>query len=267
MTESAWKVVMDGDGLTISGDSFSLTTDSSDMTGIDSVVSQLQGVARGTYGQYCGLSRAIEAVGERWGMLVVRDLLVDPKSAPELAQGLPRVPLTLLSMRIKELAYTGILERAGTTDEDGNDRYRLTTYGRRLEDILLAFGRWGSAMLAEPRPEDIVTEDSLMVAMRATFQPEAATGRSERFELVFGDIVIHLVIEDGQLEVGRGPLAGATVIEPGPYLKDMMTRSMSVEEAKGTGTVKVLMGDPKGLESFISMFALPNQPLPQRAMI
>ncbi|HEX6355000.1 winged helix-turn-helix transcriptional regulator [Actinophytocola sp.] len=265
MTESAWKVVMDGDGLTISGESFSLTTNSSDAD-IDSVVSQLQGVARGTYGQYCGLSRAIEAVGERWGMLVVRDLLVTPKSAPELQRGLPRVPLNLLSMRIRELAYTGILEKDGTTDADGQDRYRLTTYGRRLEDILLAFGRWGSAMLAEPRPEDIVTEDSLMVAMRAAFVSEAAAGRSERFELVFGDIVIHVVVEDGQLEVGRGPLPGAPSIDPGPYLKDMLTRAMSLEEGMATGTVHT-NGDPKAMERLLSLFALPYQALPQRSML
>ncbi len=266
MTESAWKVVMDSDGLTITGDSFSLTTNSSDPGSLDSVVSALQGVSRATYGQYCGLSRAIEAVGERWGMLVVRDLLVDAKSTAELHLGLPGVPSNLLAMRIKELAYCGILEKAGTTDSDGGDQYRLTTYGRRLEDILLAFGRWGSAMLAEPRPEDIVTEDSVMVFLRATFRPEAAAGRSASFEMRFGDIVVHLVIEDGQLEVGRGPLPGAPVIEPGPTLKDVLTGELSLEDAMATGTVK-MTGDSNAMTTFVSMFALPYQPLPQRSMV
>jgi DNA-binding HxlR family transcriptional regulator len=266
MTESAWKVVMDSDGLKISGDSFSLTTNSSDPGNLDSVVSELQGVARGTYGQYCGLSRAIEAVGERWGMLVVRDLLVSNKSTAELLKGLPRVQLNQLAMRIKEMAFCGILEKAGTTDAEGNDQYRLTAYGRRLEDVVLAFGRWGSAMLAEPRPEDIITEDSVMVAMLAAFLPEAAAGRSARFGLNFGDIAIHLVIEDGQLEAGRGPLPGAAVIEPGPVLKDMLTRAMTIDEAMATGMVKVT-GDPDALETFISMFALPYQPLPQRSLV
>jgi len=266
MTESAWKVVMDGDGLTITGDSFSLSTNSSDPGSLDSVVSALQGVSRASYGQYCGLSRAIEAVGERWGMLVVRDLLVNAKSTADLHQGLPGVPLNLLAMRIKEMAYVGILERAETTDAAGADQYQLTEYGRRLEDILLAFGRWGSAMLAEPRVEDIVTEDSMMVSMRATFLPEAAAGRSARFEMHFGEVVIHLVIEDGQLEVGRGPLLGAPKIEPGPTLKDMLTREMTVEDAIATGTVN-MSGDPNALDAFVSMFALPYQPLPQRSLV
>lgn len=264
MTESAWKVVMDEDGLTISGESFSLTTSSADPGSLDAVVSELQGVARGTYGQYCGLSRAIEAVGERWGMLVVRDLLVSSKSAEELLRGLPGVPLNLLAMRIREMAFCGILERAGTTDASGNDQYRLTTYGRRLEDILLAFGRWGSAMLNDPRPEDIVTEDSLMVAVKSTFVPEFAVGRSERFEMRAGEIVIHVVVEDGLLEVGRGPLPGAAVLDPGPSLKEMLTRSITVEEAVATGTVP---GDPNVVERFISMFALPYQPAPERSLV
>jgi len=266
MTESAWKVVMDGDGLKISGDSFSLTTNSSDPGNLDSVVTELQGVSRGTYGQYCGLSRALEAVGERWGMLVVRDLLVSAKSTVELLRGLPGVQSNLLSRRINEMAFCGILERAGTTDKDDNTQYRLTTYGRRLEDILLAFGRWGSAMLAEPRPEDIITEDSVMIAMRSAFLHEATAGRSARFQLDFGDIVIHLIVDDGQLTVGRGPLAGAPVIHPGPTLKDMLTHVMTVEQAMATGMVKV-SGDPKALDTLISMFALPYQPLPQRSMV
>jgi hypothetical protein len=119
-------------------------------------------------------------------------------------------------------------------------------------------------MLADSQPEDIVTEDSMMVAMRATFQPEDATGRSARFELHFGDVVIHVAIEDGELQVGRGPLSGAPVIDPGPTFKDMLTRRMSVEDAIATGSVT---GDPDALATFMSMFALPYQPAPRRSVV
>jgi DNA-binding HxlR family transcriptional regulator len=266
MTEPAWKVVMDGDGVTISGDGFSLTTNSSEQGTLDSVVTALQGVARASYGQYCGLSRAIEAVGERWGMLIIRDLLTNPKSTAELHEGLRGVPVNLLSMRIKEMAFCGVLEKSGTTDVDGGDQYQLTKYGRRLEEILLAFGRWGSAMLAEPRPEDIITEDSIMIAMRASYLADAAVGRSASYELRFGDIVLHIAIEEGQLEVGRGPLPGAPVIEPGPTLKDLLTGVMTVEEAFATGTVHVT-GGPDVLRSFLTFFGLPYQPVPERSAV
>lgn len=266
MTESAWKVAMGRDGLKISGETFELTMSDSDPGSLDTVVSGLQAVARRTYGQYCPLSRAIEAVGERWSLLIVRDLLVDAKSASELYQGMPRVPRNLLSMRLKEMAYSGIIEKDETTDVDGNPRYRLTKYGLELEDVVLAYSKWGAAMLTEPRPEDIVTEDSMMMAMRGTFQPEAAAGRSERFELHFGDIVIHVVIEDGLLEVGRGPLAGAPEIHPGPELKKLLTRQISVPEALATGNVKIT-GDPGALDTFISMFAMSYRPAPEPSAI
>lgn len=251
---------MDRDGLTISGDTFSLTTNGSDPLSLDTVVSELQSVSRGTYGQYCGLSRAVEAVGERWGMLIIRDLLVGPKSVAELHKSLPRIPASLLHMRLKELAYCGIMERSGLTDADDNERYRLTEYGRELEEIFLALGRWGTAMLAQPRPEDIITEDIMLSALRATFLHEASAGRSGRFELHVDEVVVHAIVEDGKLQVGRGPLADAKVIDPGPVLQGVLNRSMSVPEAMATGMVK---SDSEGLEEFISMFALPDFRVPQ----
>lgn len=265
MTESTWKMVMSPEGLTISGETFSLTTRGTDPGGLDTVVSQLQTVARRTYGQYCGLARAVEAVGERWGLMIVRDLLAGAKSEAELYRGLPRAPRNLLMARLKEMTYSGIVEKDETADTDGDRRYRLTTYGRELEDIVLAFGRWGAAMLAEPRPEDIVTEDSMMTGLRATFLPEAAAGRSEAFELHFGAVVIFATIENGLLEVGRGPLGGAQVIHPGPTFKRMLTREVSVEEAMATDTVKV--ADPTVLAAFVSMFGLSQQPVPDPSII
>lgn len=266
MTESTWKMIMSPDGLTISGETFSLTTSGTDPGGLDTVVSQLQTVARRTYGQYCGLTRAIEAVGERWGLMIVRDLLAGAKSTAELYRGLPRAPRNLLATRLKELAYSGIVEKDETSDAAGDRRYRLTSYGRELEDIVLAFGRWGAAMLAEPRPEDIITEDSMMTGLRATFLSEAAVGRSETFELHFGDdVVVFAIVENGRLEVGRGPLDGAHVIHPGPMFRRMLTREVSVPEAVATGTVHA--SDPNALSVFVSMFGLSQQPVRDPSII
>jgi DNA-binding HxlR family transcriptional regulator len=266
MTESGVKVVMDPRGLTISGGEFSLTTSGSQPSGLETVVSQLQAMARGTYGQYCALSRALEAVGERWGMLIVRDLLISAKSTSELQRGLPAATPELLSLRLREMAYSGVVEKDETTDPDGGVRYRLTEHGRRLEDILLALSRWGSVMLARKRPDEVITESAMMTAMRATFVPETAVGRSERFELHFGDIVIHVIVDDGTLEVGRGPLDGAPVIDAGPLFKDMLSRRVSVSDALASGKVHV-DGDPGALDIFISMFDLPDYAAPKPSAI
>lgn len=262
MAESGWKVVMDRDVVTIFGDQFQLTTNGSDPARLDTVVSELQSMTRTTYGQYCGLSRAIEMVGERWGLLIVRDLLIDPKSAAELHTGLPRVSPRLLEMRVKEMCYSGILQEADSVDADGGQRYELTEYGRELERVLLALGRWGAATLATPRPEDIITEDSMMVAMHATFVEAAALDVRLSFQLDLGPVVINGVVDRGSLVMHRGPLAGADlVIAPGRLLMPLMTRELTAAEALASGELKVT-GPEAAFEKFVSMFELPNLPAP-----
>lgn len=259
MTDSTWKVVMDRDGISISNDRFQLNTTGSEPVQLETVISELQSVTRSTYGQYCGLSRAIEMVGERWGLLILRDLLVNPKTVAQLHTGLPRIPTALLSMRLRELEFSGVVRRIAGKDEE---TYELTEYGRALEDILLALGRWGAVTLGTPRPEDIVTPDSIMVALRATFLPAAARDVEAGFELHAGEIVVHAKIDHGKLEVNNGPLPGAdAVIKPGRLLKSLMMRDMLVHEALDSDDVEII-GDPGMLATFIEMFQLPKLPSP-----
>jgi DNA-binding HxlR family transcriptional regulator len=125
------------------------------------------------YGQFCGLVRALEIVGERWALLIVRDLLVAPKRFTDLRQGLPRIPTNILSLRLRELEAAGVVRRRVLPRPSGAVVYELTDHGNALEDVVLRLGRWGAKSLGEPGPEDIVTVDSLVMAMRSTFHPEA----------------------------------------------------------------------------------------------
>jgi DNA-binding HxlR family transcriptional regulator len=260
MTESTWKMVVDGDGVTISGDQFRLTTQSSDPGRLDMVVSELQSLTRGTYGQYCGLTRAIEMIGERWGLLIIRDLLVSSKTAAELHRGLPRIPMMLLQKRLKEMIYSGVVRQV-----DDSDRYELTEYGRALEEAVLALGRWGAMALNVPRPEDVITEDSLVVALRATYLAEHAGTDPVSYEIRVGDMLVHAEIEDGRLTVDRGPLPGADVtINPGPMFKALLAGDVTAAEALASGQVEVT-GDPALFERFVATFKLPNIPVPEPA--
>jgi len=262
MTDSTWKVVMDRDGISISNDRFKLNTTGSEPGQLETVISELQSVTRGTYGQYCGLSRAIEMIGERWGLLIIRDLLVNPKTVAQLHTGLPRIPTSLLAMRLKELEFSGVVRRSDPSAAADAQTYELTEYGRVLEDILLALGRWGAVTLGTPRPEDIITPDSIMVALRATFLPEAARDVDAGFELHAGDIVVHAKVDHGKLEVNTGPLPGAdAIIKPGRLLKSLMMRDMLVHEALDSEDVEII-GDPGMLATFIEMFQLPKLPNP-----
>lgn len=261
MTESRWKLSMDGHGATtITGDGFRLTTTGSAPLQMAAIVAELQALTRYTYGQYCGLSRALEMVGERWSMLLVRNLIVGPRSLAELHEGFRELPADLLETRLRELERSGVAEPRPQPDPDGVQRYQLTEYGRRLEDIVLAFGRWGSAKLAEPRPEDVITDESMITGLRAIFQPEAARGVRLGFELRLGVVLLHARVDDGKLEVDRGPLPDADlVIETGMMLKDLMSGDVTPDEALASDCFTVY-GDTDLLPVFASLFRVPRLP-------
>src|SRR5687768_11316326 len=127
-----------------------------------------------TYGQYCGVARALDLIGERWALLIVRDLLVGPKRYSDLRQGLPRIPTNILADRLKGLEGTGVVRREILPHPENGVLYELTEYGSELEDVVLRLGRWGLQSLGSPEAEDVLTVDALIMALHMTFRPEAA---------------------------------------------------------------------------------------------
>ena len=218
-------------------------------------------MATRTYGQFCGLARAMELVGERWGLLVVRDLVVGPKRFTDLRRGLPRIPTNILAARLKELEAAGIVRRRLLPRPAAAVVYELTEYGQELEDIVLRLGLWGARSLGEARPEDIVTTDSLILALRATFLPEAARELRARYVLRLGEIVVHARIDHGTLEAGEGALPEADlVIETGPAIRALLAGELSPGEAVESGSVR-LSGKRDLLARFVEVFHIPPAPL------
>jgi DNA-binding HxlR family transcriptional regulator len=165
-------------------------------------------VKRRDYQQYCGLARALELVGERWALLILRDLTVRPRRYTDLLDGLPGIPTNVLSTRLKELEQSGIVERRVAPAPQRGVVYDLTPAGRALEPALLTLGRWGATQLDEPRPGEIVTPESVTMSLRAAFSPGAAAGLTASWEIHAGDMVLHLVVTDGKLDAGIGPAPG-----------------------------------------------------------
>lgn len=264
MTESPWNVVVDGDHLSISTDAFTFTTNhGTDPMRLEGVIADLQSALRGTYGQYCGVSMASEMIGERWGIHIIRDLLVGAKSAAELSDGLPRMSEKLMSKRLKELEFVGVVRETATGD-DGQLRYELTEYGRAAENAVLEFGRWGAIALGTPRYDDVVSESALLVALKGTFLPKMAAGVWVTYELHVAGRVVNARVSDGVLEVGTGPVPDADVIvDFGSVLLDLWTGKASADEVIATGQVRV-DGDPGLLKLFVEMFQLPRLPEPER---
>lgn len=213
-----------------------------------------------TYGQFCGLVRAVELVGERWALLIVRDLLVGPKRFTDLHRGLPRIPTNVLSARLKQLEEAQVLRRRTQSKPARGVVYELTEFGRGLEDVILGLGRWGSALLGDPRPGEIVTADSMTMALRSTFTPGAAGGKRMGLELRIGDVVVHAIIQGAHLDAGPGPLPGADlVIEAGPEIQALMSGELDPGEALRRGAVRV-EGDPALLDRFAATFRIPSGP-------
>jgi DNA-binding HxlR family transcriptional regulator/putative sterol carrier protein len=214
-----------------------------------------------TYGQFCGFARAVEVVGERWAFLIIRDLLVGPKRFTDLQRGLPGIPTNILTARLKELEEAGVVRRRLLPRPERGIAYELTPYGLELEDAVFALGRWGAKSLDAPRAGETVTPDSLVMALRTTFKPEAARKSRLKYELRFGDIVLHARIHDGTVDAAQGPIDNPDlVIETGPALKSLMTREITPAQALASGGVRVT-GDPKLLDRFAQMFQIESMPL------
>ncbi len=211
-------------------------------------------MATRTYGQYCGFARALEILGERWALLVVRDLLVGPKRYSDLQRGLPKIPSNILSDRLKELEESGIVQRRLLPRPSGAVVYELTQGGRDLEGPVMSLGRWGAKLLGDPRPDEIITEDSMAAAMLTTFRPEAASRAKVDYELHFGEIVINAQVRDGKVTVGRGSLPKPDmIIEAGIEFRAVMAREITPEEALRKKMVRIT-GNPKLFARFVQMF-------------
>ena len=154
------------------------------------------------YGEYGGVTRALELVGERWALLIVRDLLVGPRRYGELAAGLPRIPSNILAARLKELQAAGVIRRA---PHSRVIVYELTPYGRELEPVVLALGAWGFKAMGDPREEQIITPDSMTMDLRTAFRPQvAAVLPTTAYAARVGPADLLIRVAGSTLDVSRG---------------------------------------------------------------
>lgn len=209
------------------------------------------------YGQYCGVTRALELVGERWALLIVRDLLVGPRRYGELAAGLPRIPSNILATRLKELQAAGLIRRV---PHSRVVVYELTGYGRELEPVVLALGAWGFKAMGEPRPEQVITPDSMTMALRTAFRPDVAAGLpATSYGTRFGPAELLVRVDGPRLDVTRadGDLTAADLVfAAGPQIRRLISGELAPDLALTTGVVQVLSGPDTLLTRFATTFRL-----------
>jgi DNA-binding HxlR family transcriptional regulator len=153
------------------------------------------------FDQYCPIAHALSLVGERWALLVVRELMKGPKRYTDLAAGLPGIGTNILATRLRELEHAGIVCRRKLPPPAASTVYELTEYGAGLDEVLYAVARWGARTLGVPGPDDELEPDWGLNAFPALFYPEAARGLTETYVLRIDADVFTVRLVDGRLDV------------------------------------------------------------------
>jgi DNA-binding HxlR family transcriptional regulator len=160
-------------------------------------------VGRRKYDDGCAVAHGLDLVGERWALLVVRELLLGPKRFTDLIAGLPGISPDMLTQRLRELTDAGVLRRRRLGPPAAAWVYELTRWGAELEPIVLRLARWSSRS-PSMRPDAPLSTDSLVLSLKALFDGTAAADLRAALALRLGDDRFVLRIADGQLAIARG---------------------------------------------------------------
>lgn len=201
-----------------------------------------------SYGDPCGIARALDLIGERWSLLIVRELLFGPKRFTDLKTGLAGASPNVLSQRLRELEAGGVVRRV----VEGAAMYELTEWGKELHPILLKLGVWGAR--SRRPPKGALSTDALMVALESTFQPQAARDVEAHYDVRLDGQRFNVRVADEAIAVLRGtPHAPDATIETDPAT----LRAVVFGDAKLAEAPVKLSGDSRLGRLFFRLFARP----------
>ena len=217
-------------------------------------------MAERSYDDPCGIARALDVVGERWALLVVRELLLGAKRYTDLARGLPGSSPTVLSQRLRDLEAAGIVTRTTAGPPGGGRVYELTPRGRELDDVLLALGRWGSRTVQTSA--GALSTDAFVLALRTTADPARLAGWSARVELRIEDDAardrVTLTVDGGRLTAVRGTAGepDAVLAGPGGVLRPVAFGRRRLDDALAAGDLRVA-GDAAAVRRLLAAVVPP----------
>ncbi len=206
-----------------------------------------------TYGDACGMARALDRVGERWALMVVRELLLGPKRFTDLRTGLPGVSADVLAQRLRELEESGIVERRRLPPPAATQVYDLTGWGRELGPVLRELGRWGARAQAPP-PDAGMSIDAHALSLSTLFRSDLADDLSLRVALRLGDARYAVTVDGGTVAVRTGEPAdaGLTITGTAGELLDVVHGRAALEDTGLSWT-----GDDALVRRFLTLFPLP----------
>lgn len=210
------------------------------------------------YRDRCGIARALDVVGERWALLLVRELLLGPKRFTDLRSGLAHLSPDVLAQRLRELEEAGILRRRTLAPPAASRVYELTDRGHELEPVILALGRWGSAA-PFPAGEAGIGPDAAAIGLKALFDPPLAGDLEARYELRLGEDSYGIEVARGEMTLTRGsPEDSAVSIETdAATLTQVLWHGRKLTDAERSGDLAI-HGSRQAAKRLLALFPLPE---------
>jgi DNA-binding HxlR family transcriptional regulator len=215
-------------------------------------------VGRRKYEDGCAIAQALDVIGERWALLVVRELVLGPKRFTDLLDGLHGASSDVLTQRLRDLSEAGVVRRRRLGPPAAAWVYELTEWGAELEDIILDLAQWvhKSPLMRYDLP---LGPDSLMLSLKSRFHPPAADGMTASIGVSFGEAHFRVRIADGRLGIDRGdPEHPDLVLDTDEAtLLSLLNPDGSVDDAISSGRLRIT-GDQSLAERFRRLFPVPG---------
>lgn len=212
-----------------------------------------------SYNDACGAAHALDIVGERWSLLVIRELMLGPKRFSDLKASLPGISANVLTQRLEGLEASGVLVRRKLPPPVSAQVYELTPWGYEAEPILQVLGRW-AARSPTHDPTLPLSSTSLFLSFRTMIDPLRAAGIDATIGFHVGNESFRLRLKEGSVEVERGVPTGADVVFTGPAtaIAAAIYGGQPVADMEAAGALKI-EGDRKLAETFVTLFPLPSK--------
>jgi DNA-binding HxlR family transcriptional regulator len=212
-----------------------------------------------TYGEACRFAHALDLVGERWSLLVVRELLLGPKRFTDLRTGLPHASPNILTERLRDLEDSAVVRKRRLPPPAASTVYELTEWGRELEPVVTKLGAWGARSPLPPETEEI-GPDSIVLALASLFDAEAAGDLKASYGLRIGEQSFAVEISTGEVELTRGIPSDpeATIAVPDARtLAAILTAELPLADALASGAAQ-LDGSKQSAKRFLRLFPMPE---------
>ena len=221
------------------------------------ITEQRQEAARRRYDDACGTAHGLDLIGERWALLVMRELMLGPKRFSDIRADLPGISANVLTQRLEGLEAAGLLARRKLPPPSNAQVYELTPWGYEAEPIIQTLGRWATRSPGHD-PTLPISASSIMLSFRTMFVPELAEGLDARIGFRLGSETFVAEIAGRSLDIRRGDVDGADLVFTGApaALAAFVYGKQPLEELAEAGMLTA-EGDVRLARRFATLFVLP----------